>query len=75
MTAPSTQVLLSGALTFGVPLVFAVRELLILRRRPPNGGPPPPSAPKPITPKPLPDCLIPRPMGRPMTRPRILEDA
>ncbi len=59
-------VVLSGTLTFGVPLVLAMRELLELKRRG-NGGwdddrpapfkPPPP----PVTGhKPLPDCLIPR---------------
>ena len=63
-----TFVLLSGTLTFGAPLVLAV---FALRRRPQDDGwdrrtvePPPP-------PKPLPDCLIPRPI----TRVRELEDA
>ncbi len=66
-----TFVLLSGTLTFGAPLVLAVHELFALRRRPQDDGwdrrtvePPPP-------PKPLPDCLIPRPI----TRVRELEDA
>ena len=39
---PDIQVLLSGALTFGVPLLLAVRELLVLNRdpaRPPGGDP------------------------------------
>ena len=71
--APETQVLLSGALTFGAPLVLAVRELILLRRRPPgNDGPPPPErVPEPPRPKPLPDCLVPK------LRPRVreLEDA
>ena len=31
---PDIQVLLSGALTFGVPLLLAVRELLVLNRDP-----------------------------------------
>ncbi len=61
---PETQILLSGALTFGVPLAFAVRELVVLRRPPRGGGGgggPPAPAPAPPKPKPLPDCLIPRP--------------
>lgn len=67
-----TQVLLSGALTFGAPLALAVCELFILRRRPSSddSGPPAPP-PKPIGPKPLPDCLIPKPI----VRARELEDA
>jgi hypothetical protein len=31
---PDIQVLLSGALTFGLPLLLAVRELLVLNRDP-----------------------------------------
>lgn len=66
--SPGTQVLLSGALTFGVPLVLAIRELIALRRSPggswgPNGSaePEPPPAPRGTGPavKPLPACLIP----------------
>ena len=59
-------VVLSGALTFGVPLVLAVRELIDLKRRSSGGwdddGPPPfkPTPPPPMGQKPLPDCLIPR---------------
>ena len=69
---PDTQILLSGALTFGVPLAFAVRELVVVRRPPRGGGGGPPApAPAPPKPKPLPDCLIPRPYVR--TRER--EDA
>lgn len=71
--SPDIQVLLSGALTFGAPLALAIHELIALRR-PPRGGEgrrPPELAPKP---KPLPDCLIPRPSpGR--VRTRELEDA
>ena len=66
-----TFMLLSGTLTFGAPLVLAIHELIALRRRPQDDGwdgrriePPPP-------PKPLPDCLIPRPL----VRVRELEDA
>lgn len=68
-----TFVLLSGALTFGVPLYLAMRELKTLG---PSGGggrgpdvrepeplPPSPEQPKVETVrKPLPDCLIPKPM-------------
>jgi hypothetical protein len=67
-----TFILLSGTLTFGAPLLLAIHELIALRRRPQDDGwdrrridPPPPP------PKPLPDCLIPRPI----TRVRELEDA
>lgn len=68
--SPEVQVLLSGALTFGAPLAIAIHELLALRRKPPGGhGGLPPEPPPPQ--KPLPDCLIPRPM----VRTRELEDA
>lgn len=71
--SPSTFVLLSGALTFGVPLALALRELRELRR-PPGGGWTPPRQPDPQPappkPRPLPDCLIPKP-----SRTRVLEDA
>ena len=66
--APSVQALLSGALTFGVPLMLAVRELVVLRRadRGPGGGFERPREPVPIPPPPgrepdlppLPACLI-----------------
>ena len=75
-----THILLSGALTFGVPLLFAVRELVVLRRG--GGGswrgdpaPEPPPPPPSRGTGPLPDCLIPRPLPRPAARPRVLEDA
>lgn len=66
--SPSTQVLLSGALTFGVPLLLAIRELVEARRwtddrRGPDGSaepepsPPPPGSAPAV--KPLPTCLIP----------------
>ena len=76
----TVQVLLSGALTFGVPLAIAVRELIILKRRDGNGWDGDghrPVAPKPLPPmdqKPLPACLIPvLPKGG--VRVRELEDA
>jgi len=74
--ASSTQVILSGIVTFGVPLVLAFRELVIVRRPrrgswdgdgPPSPTPvppPPDTMPQGFTPmKPLPDCLIPKPLG------------
>lgn len=73
-------VVLSGTLTFGVPLVLAMRELLELKRRG-NGGwdddgpapfkPPPP--PPVLGLKPLPECLIPRLPAGPV-RMRELEE-
>ncbi len=76
----TTFVLLSGALTVGVPLVLAVRELIELRRRGDTGwdgdGPPPfpPPPPAPSTgDKPLPECLIPRLPPQPVRR-RELEE-
>ena len=73
---PAEQVVLSGALTFGVPLLLAIRELILLRRPRRDGGPPP-GDPIPPAPKPLPDCLIPKPFGLGLnTQPhRELEDA
>jgi hypothetical protein len=72
---PATQILLSGALTFGVPLALAVRDLVGLRRMPPHGGwrpePPEPERPAPHsggTPsqRALPACLIEAAMGKPL---------
>jgi hypothetical protein len=57
---PEKQVLLSSLLTFGVPLVLAVRELIVTRRRPSGGGRPRHEVPDEPRPRPLPDCLIPR---------------
>ena len=60
------HMLLSGTLTFGVPLALAVRELVVLRRPPggawPGDGPktPAPLPMPPQSPRSLPDCLIPR---------------
>ncbi len=63
---PGTQIILSGTLTFGVPLALAVRDLLALRRS--SGGGWRPEPPEPVFPKPpsggcparpaLPTCLI-----------------
>ncbi len=65
------QVLCSGALTFGVPIVLAGWELWKLRpatRRLPPGedgplepSPLPDTGVSPRVQKPLPDCLIPKP--------------
>lgn len=60
------HILLSFTLTFGVPLAWALRELLMLRRPQggawPGDGPttPPPHPMPPDTPRSLPDCLIPK---------------
>lgn len=76
----TTFVLLSGTITFGVPLALAVRELFELKRRDDGGwegdGPlPSKPPPAPVTgQKPLPDCLIPRLPPRPV-RIRELEEA
>ena len=76
----ATFVLLSGAVTIGVPLALAVRELIELRRRDGSGwdgdgsSPRPPPPPTPSTGyRPLPDCLIPRPSLSPV-RGRELEE-
>ncbi len=59
----ATFILLSGVLTFGVPLLLAIRELWFLDMTPNRGdGPPPPHA-EPLAPRPLPDCLLPRPVS------------
>ncbi len=82
---PATHVLLSGLLTFGVPILFAIRELIVLRRWKGGSGEPGGSAepkPLPLSPndglavKPLPACLIPvrRPDLAPERR-RVLEPA
>ncbi len=66
--APATQIVLSGMLTFGVPLLIAARELVVVNRKP-QAGPPddpqPPKPPRPMPPtdiytRPLPACLIPQ---------------
>jgi hypothetical protein len=58
--APGVHVVLSGCLTFGVPLVMAIRELMVLRRGDGGAWPGDPVPETPPLPKPLPDCLIPR---------------
>lgn len=69
-------VVLSGTLTFGVPMALALYELRHLQNTGGGGGPPPPSPPKPIVPKPLPDCLLPKPVGsRDASQVRALESA
>ena len=73
--APEVFVLLSGGLSFGVPLVLAIRELRNLRRGDGGGWRPSPTTPPPPRPtggsgKPLPDGLIPKPLP---ARPRELE--
>ncbi len=59
MMSATTQVLLGGALTVGVPMAIALLDLRIMRRGGGGGGSrsQPPAPPKP---RPLPDCLIPK---------------
>ena len=74
--APQTFVLLSGTLTFGVPIAFAIRELLTLSPTRRDGDEPPPEPRLTPAPRPLPDCLLPPPT--PVRAPvlvRMLEDA
>jgi hypothetical protein len=72
---PLTFVLLSGALSFGLPLAFAVRELLMLWAPPGGGdGEPRPEPRSPPAPRPLPACLLPAPARAPLPV-RVLEDA
>ena len=86
--SPGVQALLSGTLTLGVPLLLAIRELIVLNRD--RGGPgnrgdgkdkhPDPSPDDEPALPPLPPCLVPRePAANPLaargTRTRVLEDA
>ena len=72
---PPTFVLLSGALSFGLPLAFAVRELLLLwAPRGGGDGEPRPEPRLPDSPRPLPACLLPAPAPAPLPI-RVLEDA
>ena len=85
--SPATQVILSGLLTFGIPILFGIRELIALRRWKGDlgGGPDGSAEPKPLplmpggglAVKPLPACLIPvrRPDLAPERRTRVLEPA
>jgi hypothetical protein len=72
--SPGLQIVLSGTLTFGVPLAVAVHELVTTKR---GGGWRPERLPEPQPRKPLPPCLIPPPRTHtpsPETsRPRELE--
>jgi hypothetical protein len=74
--APEIVVILSGTLTFGVPLVVAVHELVVTKR---GGGWRPERLPEPQPRKPLPPCLLPPPRPRlpsaDTPRVRVLEDA
>ncbi len=49
--SPSVQIILSGTLTFGIPLLLAARELLVLRRG--GGGGSWRVEPRPEPPRPL----------------------
>ncbi len=78
VVSPALQVTLSGGLSFGIPLVLAIRELIIMRRRPRNSGGGPGPGPAP-TPRPisgggrsLPICLIPTEQWRAPERTREL---
>jgi hypothetical protein len=81
--APGYHIVLSGVLTFGVPLAFALHELRTLRRPqrgpddrgrdPDPARPPPPPGDAPAL-KPLPSCLIPNlPPARMAGRSRALD--
>ena len=74
---PGLFVVLSGCLTFGVPLVLALRELWLLNRgNDRSGGWRPPPAPQ-TGPKPLPPCLLEafQPRTPATEKPRVLEPA
>ncbi|WP_376099963.1 hypothetical protein ACE7GA_12870 [Roseomonas sp. CCTCC AB2023176] len=64
-----TFVLLNSILTMGVPILWCLYELWSLGRA--RSGRDDRRAPEPPAPKPLPDCLIPKPI----VRQRVLEDA
>ncbi len=55
---PELFVVLSGCLTFCVPLILAVRELIILRKDKNGGGDWRPRPVPDAAPKPLPPCLM-----------------
>ena len=68
---PAVQVVLSGCLSFGIPLLIAIYELRSLRRYRPGGGGWRRPAPAP-QPRPLPPCLIPTDQWRAPARVREL---
>ena len=76
--SPAMQVALSGGLSFGIPLVLAVREVIAMRRRPRGSGggpgPQPTPPPRPISggDRSLPVCLIPTDQWRAPSRTREL---
>ena len=71
-----TFVLLSSTINFGVPIILGIRELILLSRGGRGGDEPPPEERLPRAPKPLPECLLPRPDPvRSPPRVRVLEDA
>lgn len=73
---PLTFVLLSGGLSFGIPMALAVRELLLLTVSLRGGDEAPPEEHFAPAPRPLPDCLLPAPVSaRNPLRSRVLEDA
>lgn len=79
MTDALQHVLLSGGLTFGLPLIIAVREIIVTRRSSGGWSGDPPKEPEPLPPQPegpkrLPECLIPKLPPLPV-RGRVLEDA
>lgn len=68
----TTFVLLSGALSFGAPIAFAVYEIVAIRRgRRGDDDRDPPVVPPP---RPLPDCLQPKTLLSPK-KIRELQDA
>ncbi len=80
--SPSVLIGLSGALTFGAPLLFAVGELIALRRldrdndgrdRPEDPPPPPPPDRSGPYASPLPACLIPQLYPAPQVERRVRE--
>ncbi len=80
--SPALFVICSGILTFGVPLLLALREIITTGSgegswrpdpRPPEPVPPIPRGSGPAVKK-LPDCLIPKLQPRPVShRERVLE--
>jgi hypothetical protein len=68
----ATFVILSGALSFGAPIAFAVYEIVALRRR--RGGGDDRDPPAMPVPRPLPDCLQPKVLLSPRKL-RELQDA